>query len=237
MIKNILVVVSEIGFTWDEVILPYIEFSKEGFEVTITTPQGNIPRVDPLSIKILPILNLVGFGTSFTNSPDSEKGRELRKLLEKPLSFKDVQTSNYQALYIAGGHGSLFDLNKNPVLHKIILAFDQEKKPIGIICHAVSTLAFIKKKEGSFLQNRNTTGFPTLWEKIILLVNYIHPSFVPLPIWTGKELNKHATGRTLITKILELINPYYVVLDGNLVTGVGPKAGGNLAQKMIFLLR
>lgn len=236
MVKSILFVVSEKGYTWDEVIVPFNEFRGSGYDVKIATPTGRVPRADPLSIIVRPMLNFFGFGTSKSFSPLSIRGKELSNLLESPLPLERIDSRKYQAMYVAGGHGSLFDLNKNAVLHRLILDFEKENKPVGLICHAVSTLAFITKNGKPFLHNRKVTGFPTLWEKILLLIHYIHPAFLPLPLWTGRELDKYPTGRTVWIRIQEAVNPMYTIQDGILVTGVGPKAGGEVAKRMLALL-
>ena len=234
--KTVLFVVSEVGFTWEEVIRPFKEFLKAGFEVVIATPNGNKPKIDPLSIKPRPILQYLGLGISLKLSPKSSTGKKLKHYLNKPISLATVKESAFVALYIAGGHGSLFDLNKNTNLHKLILKFNANRKPIGVICHASSTLVFIQKNGRSFAYNRNITGFPTLWEHLVLFTKQIHPSFLPLPLWTGKELDHYATGRSFLTRIQEVINPYFTLKDDNIISGVGPKSGGIIAQKIISLL-
>ncbi len=230
--KQVLFVVSEVGYSWDEVVLPYLEFKKAGWQVSISTPNGKFPQPDALSYIPKPRwLNWFGVGTSKKVGPDSEVGNQLLELFKKSQVLSKVRASDYQAIYIAGGHGALFDLNKNSTLHKLILEFDAQQRVIGILCHASSTLAFINS--GDYLRGRNVTGFPTLWEYFILSIGYIEKRFLPLPIWTGKELDKWATGRTLFTRLFELLDPSYIVSDGKLISGVGPESGSRLARKMI----
>ncbi|HZX49632.1 MAG TPA: type 1 glutamine amidotransferase domain-containing protein, partial [Candidatus Paceibacterota bacterium] len=62
--KKVLLVVSEKGYTWDEVIYPYLEFQKKGWQVAFATPVGGTPKVDPVSIIVRPVLQMFGYGTA-----------------------------------------------------------------------------------------------------------------------------------------------------------------------------
>lgn len=234
--KKILLVVSQVGYTWDEVILPFAQFQKSGCEVVFATPLGKSAKLDPLSIKIRPILNLFGLGTSKSFSPKTNLGQKLLHLLQSPRSLKEIDSQDFDALFIAGGHGSLFDLNQNKSLHKLILDFDKQQKPIGVVCHASSTLAFITEDNRPFLTHRRVTGFPIIWEKIALISGQINQAFLPLPFLTGEKLNHFATGRTFWDRIFETINPWYTISDGNIISGVGPKSAATVAKKMLARL-
>ena len=234
---KILMVISEKGYTWDEVVYPYKEFSQQCYAVEIATPNGYLPNPDPLSLIHRPVLNLFGFGTNKHMDPRSVYGKALMELLKNPRSLKSAGTQECSGLYVAGGHGALFDLNKNTHLHRLILDFDQANKPIGLLCHSVSTLAFIERNGYSFLQGRSVTGFPTVWEKGILAFHYVHQDFLPIPIWTGRELDRCATGRKFWMRIREVCDPTFAIRDGNLVTGVGPKAGKRVARIMLGIIK
>lgn len=231
--KPILFVVSEKGYTWDEVVLPYAEFVRNDLPVVFATPTGGPPTADPLSIKLRPILNLVGFGTARRHGPDSEIGRELSARLQTPVPLAEQQDADYSSIYIAGGHGALFDLNKNPDLHRLILDFDRDSKTIGTLCHASSTLAYVEKDGDSFIADRCITGFPTLLEHFILTTRMVHKEFLPLPLWTGRELNRHSQKRSWFLRMWEVLNQWTTVRDRNLVTGVGPKSGTLVAKRML----
>lgn len=210
-----------------------MEFKKYGYNVEFSTITGGKPKVDPLSIIVRPIINKIGFGISKSLSTNSEIGRELLEKLNKSISIDAIDCNSYEGIFLAGGHGSLFDMNKNKKLHKIILQFYKKDKKIMSICHAASTLAFVNINGVSLIHDKKVTGFPTFQEHVILKFKMIHSSFLPLPIWTGKELNKHSKKRDIGIKIWEVINSNYAIRDGNIITGVGPKAGKNIVKKMI----
>lgn len=228
--KRVLIVVSEKGYTWDEVIYPYLEFKKRHWEVVFATPTGGKPKVDPLSVEVRDIWNIFGFGTSKKVAPDSTKGKELLERFKKIIPMKEAKASEFDAIFVAGGHGSLFDLNRNKDLHRLLLEFNKAKKPLGLLCHASSTLAFMEKDGKSFLRGRRITGFPTAWEHIVLKTGRVYKDFLPMPIWTGREIEKAATGRLWFDRIMETLNPWYAIKDENLITGVGPKTGSGVAR-------
>jgi len=228
--KKVLLVVSEKGYTWDEVIYPYLEFQKQGWDIVFATPAGGAPKVDPVSVIVRPVLQMFGYGTAKSVAPESVKGKELLSRMEHPISLDQADATDYDAIFVAGGHGALFDLNKNEALHQLLLEFDEAKKPLGLLCHASSALAFMEKNGKPYLQGRRITGFPTAWEHGVLKTNSVHKDFLPLPLWTGKEIEKAATGRTWLDRIGEVVNPWYTIQDKNVITGVGPKTGAKLAR-------
>ncbi|MDP2734949.1 MAG: DJ-1/PfpI family protein [bacterium] len=231
--KKVLVVVSEKGYTWDEVFYPYVEFQRQGWEAVFATPTGGEAKADPLSVKVRPVWSLFGYGTSRGAAPESKKGRELTGKLEEPLSLSQADADAYDAIFVVGGHGSLFDLNRNGKLHELLFSFLQAGRPVGLLCHSSSTLAFMEKGGQPFLKGRRITGFPTLWEHGVLKAGWVHEGFLPLPVWTGKEIDRAATGRTWFDRIAEAVNPWYAIREGNLITGVGPKTGGRVARLMM----
>lgn len=231
--KRILCVVSEVGYTWEEVIVPYLTFLENGYTVDFATITGGEPVVDPLSIINRPLLSQIGFGVSEDISPSTPAGKALQVKLATVIGIEAVNPSQYEGIFLAGGHGSLFDMNKSQKLHGLILAFDQLDKKIMAICHASSTLAYVQKNGKSLIADKRVTGFPTFNEYIILTFRMIHKTFLPLPIWTEKELNRVSRKRTLWMKIWGVLNAQYAVKDGNIITGVGPKAGRTLVEKAI----
>lgn len=231
--KPILFVVSEKGYTWDEVILPYAEFSRRGESLVFATPTGGKPEPDPRSIKIRPLLNWIGYGTAARRSTGTPQGRELLQHLEKPVPLSEQDAGDYSAIYIAGGHGALFDLNRNPDLHRLILDFDRTGKTIGTLCHSSSTLAYVEKDGRSLIADKRVTGFPTLLEHFILTFGMVDKRFLPLPLWTGRELNRRSGKRSISLRLWEVLNQWTSVRDGHIVTGVGPKVGRIVARRML----
>lgn len=195
--KNIVFVVSEVGYTWDEVIIPYIEFKKYGYNVEFSTVTGGKAKVDPFSVIVRPLLSKFGFGTSRKISETSGIGKELLQKMNSIIPIKEIDSEKYEGIFLAGGHGALFDVNKNEEVHKVILDFYKKNKKLAAICHASSTLGFVNYSGHSLIEDKAVTGFPTFQENIILKFNMINESFLPLPIWTGKELDKHSKKGTL----------------------------------------
>lgn len=232
---RVLFVVSEYGYTWEEIVAPWIVLTDAGAEIVIATPTGAVPKPDPESVTRRSLTSLVGYGISGSLAPDSERGRELMAELERPTALADIDAAALDAIYIAGGHGALFDLHEDARLHDLVRAFDVEDKPVAALCHASSVLGYVEKDGAPLIQNKKVTGFPTALEHFILTVGWVNERFLPLPIWTGRVLDERSGRRGLGLRLWELLNPRTVVADGNIVTGVGPKAGGPLARKMLKL--
>jgi putative intracellular protease/amidase len=113
-------VVSTVGYHWEEVYGAYDEFRKAGCEVAFYTVDGQLPRPDPLSLKVTGPLSWVGFGISGEIAPDTPAGSELLERLHSARPLSELDPDAVNALYLPGGHGCLFDMNRNPALHLVI---------------------------------------------------------------------------------------------------------------------
>jgi|GEM_PF-6843331 len=231
--KTVLFVVSEVGYTWDEVILPLEEFQLAGFEVAIATPGGRPAQPDPAGVKCYPLLHLIGYGTRRGRSPNSPLGRALSKQLAEPLDLRAQAAVEYDALYIAGGHGALFDLHNNAQLRALIRDFYRQDKVIGALCHSSSILCEVEIDGDSLAARHRLTGFPAALEHVILTARLVDRRFLPMPLWTGRQLNHNRRRRPLWFRILEVLNLYTTVRDGQIVTGVGPKSSRRVAAEMM----
>lgn len=233
---RVLFVVSEKGYTWEEVIEPWRALVAANIEVVMASPTGSPPSPDPNGIKVRPLLSFLGYGVSKKASPESEPGRRLSNVLATPISLSAAEELEFDGVYLAGGHGALFDLHNNEALQRILLKMDAAQKPIGALCHASSILAKVQKDGTSLIADRTITGFPTLLEHFILLVGWVHERFLPLPLWTGRELNRHSKKRSVWLKLKELLDMKTVIRDGHILTGVGPKAAFKLGGQLVEML-
>jgi putative intracellular protease/amidase len=236
MTHRVLIVVSEKGYTWEEVFEPWRVLRQAGVEIAFASPTGVVPEPDPNGVKIRPLLSLLGYGVGRKIAPGSPLGVELLGALGQCQPLSAVDAGALDAIYIAGGHGALFDLHDHPELNRIILDLDAAQKPVSALCHSSSVLGTVQKEGQSLIANRKVTGFPTLLEYFILAVGWVHKNFRPLPRWTGRELNAQSKRRGLGLKLLELLNMRTVVVDGHIITGVGPKAAVGLGKKLLAAL-
>lgn len=229
----IVVLVSEVGYTWDEVLQPVVEFEKAGYDVVIATPNGQSPKPDPSSVQCFKLLHLIGYGTHKSRSQTSDNGQKLMAKFASPTPLAELTADDYAAIYIAGGHGALFDLHGNAKLNQLLADFYRQKKAIGALCHSSSILCEVDIDGKSVAQRHRLTGFPTAMEHFILTMGMVDKQFHPMPMWTGKCLDQDTCKRPVWFRVFEVLNLFTSVADGQIITGVGPKSSKPVARKML----
>src|SRR5437868_6614517 len=116
------IIPSTVGYHWEEVFDAYLLYKESSWQVDFYTVGGKSPKVDPNSVKVRPFLSYFGLGTRESCSPDSDLGKELLSQFSAKLhAIDDLSVDNIDAIYISGGHGCLFDVNTNPIVHAKIL--------------------------------------------------------------------------------------------------------------------
>ncbi|CAI6030248.1 type 1 glutamine amidotransferase domain-containing protein [Cohnella sp. JJ-181] len=183
------------GVWWSEVAEPIEAFAARGYEVTIASPKGGEALVDPASMK--------DAGESAEHS--------YRKWLSDTMPLRKAKTQDYQAIFLAGGHGAMFDFPQDVHLQNLLTDFVTAGKPIGAVCHGVAGLVGAKLDTSNpLVENKTLTGFTN-----------------------AEEAQTPLQGRLpflLETKLKELeakfvAGPDYaehVEVDGGLVTGQNP---------------
>jgi putative intracellular protease/amidase len=226
-------VLSTVGFHWEEALGAYDEFRKAGWEVALFTVDGSPPKVDPTSLKRTGPLSWFGLGVSKANSPESPRGRELTAAIDGARPVTELDPSTIDALYLPGGHGCLFDVNRNPELHNVIGALHRGGKPLSGVCHATSTYAFVEEENQPIVQGRAITGFPELVDTIMTSAGLVDKDFLPIPFSNDEALEDAGARLSWRNKLLAALNPRYTRVDWPFVTGMGPKAARNVARAII----
>ncbi|WP_033542403.1 type 1 glutamine amidotransferase domain-containing protein [Planococcus sp. CAU13] len=137
------------GWWAEELFAPAMELEKEGHTVGIASLLGGKPVVDPLSI-----------------SEEYDPEGKYKKLYESGIADKttplvDVKASDYDAIFIVGGHGAMFDLAHSEELHNMINIVYELGGIISAVCHGPAPLVFTKTKEGRpLLEGLDVTGYP-----------------------------------------------------------------------------
>ncbi|QLE02842.1 type 1 glutamine amidotransferase domain-containing protein [Galbibacter sp. BG1] len=196
---------------------PYYQFINEGFEVSLSSPLGGRPPIDPLS-KLTEYIS----GTNRRFKSD-EKAQES---FSKTRFLEEVHAYDYDALFIPGGHGPMWDLANYKKCGSLILEFYEQGKPIGAVCHGPAALLSTCQLEPSFLKNKKVTSFSNLEEKLVLRNKDI-------PFYLENRLKENDADFS--TSFLPFTP--HIVKDGLLITGQNPASAGNVAQKMIETLR
>jgi putative intracellular protease/amidase len=204
------------GFWIEEFATPYYILKEAGAQITLASPKGGQPPIDPKS-------------DAPENQTEStvryKKDKNLLQLMEHTTKLKDVLSKNFDAIFYPGGHGPLWDLvtNKNSI--QLIEDFWDAKKPIAAVCHAPSVLLNVKDEDGDYLiKGKNVTGFSNSEEKAVQLDKIV-------PFLLEDALKKQGG---LYSKKEDWAS--YVVKDGILITGQNPASSGAVAKELLALL-
>jgi len=205
------------GFWVEEFAAPYYVLADAGVEITIASPKGGQPPIDPKSA-------LPDFQTEATKRFDTDKA--LQEKLAHSIPLSDVNEKDYDAVFYPGGHGPLWDLTNNEHSIKLIEAFWKEGKPVAAVCHAPGVLQFVKDAEGnSLVKGKKVTGFSNSEEEAVHLTNVV-PYLV-------EDALRNLGGNYSKTEDWKS----YSVQDGNLITGQNPASSEEAAEKLLSLLR
>jgi putative intracellular protease/amidase len=236
MAYNVAMVVSTMGYHWEEVFGAYYEFRKAGCEVSFYTVDGKLPQPDPLSLKLTGPLSWFGFGISGLIAPDSLAGRDLAGRLQAVRPLAQLDPEKMDALYLPGGHGCLFDMNRNPALHRVIAQMYRSGKPLAGVCHATSTFAFVENNGQSIVNGKKLTGFPQALDDALSGVGGVAEAFLPLPFSNDRALQKAGAKITWTNQLMAALNPAYTRVDPPFISGMGPKAARPVARAVLQVL-
>lgn len=199
--------------TWfTELAAPYYLLTEAGYEVVFASPKGGEAPIDLLSMK-------APFTTEYTerffNDPVAMfAARNTRKL-------REVDYSTYDALFVPGGYGLIWDLASDSYTIKMIRDFYESDRPVAMVCHAPAILRDTKKSDGTYLvDGLNLTGFKNAEDSEIELLHHLLFSL---------EDELKGRGAKYISKANWEAN---VVEDGALMTGQSPASAAPLAEAL-----
>ena len=127
------------GFWSEEFAAPYYELLDQGVEITIASPLGGQPPIDPKSAD-------PSSATEDTKRFDADK--VLQEKLKNTLKLSTVNQKDYDAVFYPGGHGPLWDLVQDKNSISLIESFYTHNKPIAFVCHAPAVLKNVKVLSG-----------------------------------------------------------------------------------------
>ena len=205
------------GFWLEEFATPYYKLADSGAQVTLATPKGGQPPLDPKSDEP-------------ENQTDSSKrfhqDSALKEKLSKTLKLSEVKADDYDAVFYPGGHGPLWDLSDDPVSIKLIETFWAQGKPVAAVCHAPIALKGAKDQNGDpLVKGKKVTGFTNEEEDAVQLTKVV-------PYLVEDELKK-AGGDY---KKIENWKPF-LQQDGNLITGQNPASSDLVAEALLATLK
>ena len=195
---------------------PYFEFLDNNYEVTVASPKGGEPPVDPRS-KLTENIS-----ASNRRFDEEEKAQQVFK---STLKLSEVKAADYDAVFYPGGHGPMWDLSENETNANLLLEFYRAQKPIGAICHGPAALLRAAEKEPELLKNKEVTAFSNTEEKLVGLYNNI-------PFRLEDRLKD--LGAQFDAAVVPFASK--VRVSGRLVTGQNPASANKAAKELINLL-
>lgn len=201
------------GFWIEEFAAPYYLLKDQGMEITLASPKGGKPPIDPKS-------ELPDFQTPATVRFNTDK--ETQELLSKTLKLVSVNQSDYDAVFYPGGHGPLWDLAEDENSISLIEAFIKNNKPVAAVCHAPGVFKNTKNADGSPLVNgKKVTGFSNTEEEAVQLTDVV-------PFLVEDMLQENGG----IFSKGEDWAPY-AIEDGLLITGQNPASSELVAELLL----
>ena len=203
------------GFWTEELAAPYYALADQGAEITLASPKGGQPPIDPKS-----------------EDPDAQtdatrrmaEDKELLGKLSNTTILSDIKMEDYDAVFYPGGHGPLWDLAEEATSQKLIVDFYKAEKPVAFVCHAPGVLKNVKV-DGEFLvKGKNVTGFTNTEEEAVQLTD-----IVPFLV---EDMLKENGGN--YSKLGDW-SPYAVV-DGRLITGQNPASSEKVAEELLKMV-
>lgn len=205
------------GFWLEEFAAPYYTFLDAGTKVSIASPKGGQPPLDPKSD--LPE-NQSDLTKRFRKDPAAQS------VLASTVKLADVRAEDYDAIFFPGGHGPMWDMPDNAASIALVEAFVKANKPVGAVCHAPVALVNVRGKNGEYLvKGKRVTGFTNAEEEAVGLTGVV-------PFLLEDRLKERGG---IFSRAANWAP--YVQVDGKLVTGQNPASSKLGAEELLKLLQ
>jgi putative intracellular protease/amidase len=204
------------GFWVEEFAAPYYILSDAGVKVTLASPKGGQPPIDPKS-------NMPELQTEATRRFNNDE--KLKGTLAHTVKLSDVKAEDYDAVFYPGGHGPLWDLSNDPNSINLLETFFKQGKPVALVCHAPAVLVKVKSPLGEpLVKGKEVTGFSNSEEDAAGLTKVV-------PFLLEDEFKKlgaiYSKGPNWGS---------YIKKDGLLITGQNPASSEAAAKALLEIL-
>ena len=204
------------GFWLEEFAAPYFALKDAGAVITLASPAGGQPPLDPKSDE------------PDAQTPATERFRqdtEAQAALASTVPLNQVSAEEFDAVFYPGGHGPLWDLATDSHSIALLEAFDRANKPLALVCHAPGALIHVRGADGQpLVAGRNVTGFTNSEEAAVglsaVVPFLIEDEFIRL----GAHYEKGPDWQV------------HVVTDGHLITGQNPASSEAVAHALLSML-
>ncbi len=204
------------GFWLEEFAAPYYVFKDAGAELTLASPNGGQPPLDPSS------------DTPDAQTADTRRFREdddAQLALASTTRLSDVSSEDFDAIFFPGGHGPLWDLAESADNKRLIESFAAEEKPMAAVCHAPAIFRHTQGVDGKpLVSGKRVTGFTNTEEKAVGLTDVVPFLVEDMLKENGGQYEKGDDWSS------------YVVRDGNLVTGQNPASSAAAAKELLAVM-
>ncbi|QEH35053.1 Putative cysteine protease YraA [Aquisphaera giovannonii] len=203
------------GFWLEEFAAPYYTFLDAGATVTLASPKGGQPPIDPVSDEPE---GQTDWTRRFKQDPAAQAA------LASTSRLADVRAGDHDTVFYPGGHGPMWDLAEDPTSIALIEAFYDAGKPVAAVCHAPGVLHRVRHQGRPLVEGKRVTGFTNGEEEAVHLTKVV-------PFLVEDELKRLGA---LYEKGPDWAS--FVVTDGRLVTGQNPASSRAAAEALLKLL-
>ena len=205
------------GFWLEEFADPYYLLMDNGIAITLASPKGGRPPMDPSSAA-------ENYQTKSTKRLTNDDIAQ--EQLSNTVKLETINVDDYDAIYYPGGHGPLWDLAEDKTSIALIEGFYNANKTIAFVCHAPAVLKNTKKKDGTpLVKGLNVTGFTNSEETASGLIKVVPFLVEDMLIKNGGLYSKGADWLA------------YAIEDGNIITGQNPASAILVAEKLLSQLK
>jgi putative intracellular protease/amidase len=205
------------GFWIEEFATPYYVLADAGAEITIASPKGGQPPIDPKS------------EAADAQTPSTERFYKDSILIDKvshSIKLSEIKQEDYDAVFYPGGHGPLWDLATDENSIQLIEGFYNHQKPIAFVCHAPAALVNVKAANGEpIVKGKHLTSFSNTEEEAVKLTKVV-------PFLLEDELTKHGA---IYSKGADW--SAYTQQDGLMITGQNPASSEAVAKLLLETLK
>lgn len=201
------------GFWLEEFAAPYYVFKDAGVDLTLASPQGDQPPLDPKSDE-------PGAQTAATERFKQDPAAQ--QALAHTVRLDTIKAADFDAIFYPGGHGPLWDLAEDKHSIALIEQAYAANKPVAVVCHAPGVLRHVKAPSGEpLVKGQPVTGFTNTEEEAVQLTNVVPFLVEDMLKENGGTYSKGADWQP------------YVVTAGHLITGQNPASSEPAAKELL----
>ncbi|QDP39525.1 type 1 glutamine amidotransferase domain-containing protein [Radiobacillus deserti] len=195
------------GLWLEEFAVPYLVFKEKGYDVKVTSVNGGEVALDPNSIE------------------DKPEWKEAEAELKDTAKLSKDDAKGFDAIFLPGGHGTMFDFPDNETLQYVLQQFAEDRRVIGSVCHGPAGLVNVVYKDGTpLVKGKKVSAFTDEEEKEMQLDQH-------MPFLLESKLREKGADFVSGDKWTD-----HSVRDGNLVTGQNPQSSKSTAEKVVEAL-